>query len=38
MRGLRIVLVTLALAFSLSGCIYVGHPHPFYWGPCYRCW
>ena len=41
MRGLRIVLVTLALALSLSGCIFVGRPyHPYYWGPspCYRCW
>ena len=40
MRSLRIALVTLALALTLSGCIYVGRPHPYYWGPapCYRCW
>jgi hypothetical protein len=41
MRSLRIVLVSLTLASTLSGCIIVGRPyHPFHWGPprCYGCW
>jgi hypothetical protein len=41
MGRLRILLVSLALASILSGCIFVGRPyHPFHWGPlrCYGCW
>ena len=41
MRGLRIALVSLVLASSLSGCIIVARPyHPYYWGPPrrYGCW
>jgi len=41
MRSLRIVLVTLALALSLSCGVIVGRLyHPYYWlpSPCYHCW
>jgi hypothetical protein len=41
MPGLRIVMASVCLVLTLSGCIIVARPyHPYHWGParCYGCW